>query len=48
MRYLTVGEVLEIYSRVMEQSGGGVGIHDLGALESAVAQPRMTFNGEEL
>ena len=48
MRYLTVGEVLEIYSRVMEQSGGGVGIHDLGALESAVAQPRMIFNGEEL
>ncbi len=48
MRFLTVGEVLEIYSRVMNQSGGGVGIRDLGALESAVAQPRMTFNGEEL
>ena len=39
---------MEIYSQVMEQSGGGVGIHDLGALESAVAQARMTFNGEEL
>ncbi|MFH1907395.1 MAG: type II toxin-antitoxin system death-on-curing family toxin [Chloroflexota bacterium] len=48
MRYLTVSEILEIYSRVMEQSGGSVGILDLGALESAVAQPRMTFNGEEL
>jgi death-on-curing protein len=48
MRYLTVGEVMEIYSRVMRQSGGSVGILDLGALESAVAQPRMTFNGEEL
>jgi death-on-curing protein len=48
MLYLTVGEVLEIYSQVMKQSGGGVGIRDLGALESAVAQPRMTFNGEEL
>jgi death-on-curing protein len=48
MRYLTVGEVLELYSRVMEQTGGSVGILDLGALESAVAQPRMTFNGEEL
>ena len=32
----------------MKQSGGGVGIRDLGALESAVAQPRMTFNGDEL
>ena len=48
MRYLTVGEVLEIYSHVMNQSGGSVGILDLGALESAIAQPRMTFNGEEL
>ena len=48
MRYLTVGEVLEIYSQVMRQSSGGVGIRDLGGLESAVAQPRMTFNAEEL
>ena len=48
MRYLTVGEVLEIYSRVMRQSGGSVGILDLGALESAVAQPRVIFNGNEL
>jgi len=48
MRYLSVNEVLEIYSRVMQQSGGLVGIHDLGGLESAVAQPRMTFSGAEL
>ena len=48
MRYLTVGEVLELYNRVVKQSGGSVGILDLGSLESAVAQPRMTFNGEEL
>lgn len=48
MQYLIVKEVLEIYRRVMEQSGGEVGIRDMGALESAVAQPRMTFSGEEL
>lgn len=48
MRYVTVSEVLEIYSRVMEQSGGLIGLRDVGALESAVAQPRMTFGGEEL
>ncbi|CAG0936912.1 Toxin Doc [Thermoflexales bacterium] len=48
MRYLTVGEALEIYSRVMQQSGGLVGIRDWGALASAVAQPRMTFSGAEL
>ncbi len=48
MRYLTVGEVLEVYRRVMQQSGGLAGIRDLGGLESAVAQPRMTFGGLEL
>jgi death-on-curing protein len=48
MRYLTLSEVLELYERVMEQSGGSVGIHDLNALESAIAQPRMTFGREEL
>ncbi len=48
MRYLTLNEVLELYRRIMEQSGGTVGIRDLGALESALAQPRMTFGEEEL
>ncbi len=48
MRYLTVDEVLVIYDRIMRESGGGIGIRDIGALESAVAQPRMTFGGEEL
>jgi death-on-curing protein len=48
MRYLTLSEVLEIYRRVIQQSGGTMGIRDLGALESAIAQLRMTFGGEEL
>ena len=48
MRYLAVSEVLEIYRRVIQQSGGSSGIRDIGALESAVAQPRMTFGGQEL
>lgn len=48
MRYLTLNEVLELYHRVMEQSGGAVRIRDLNALEPALAQPRMTFGGQEL
>ena len=48
MRYLILSEVLELYGQVMEQSGGAVGIRDLAALESALAQPRMTFGGVEL
>ena len=48
IRYLTVYDVMAIYDRVMELSGGAVGIRDIGALESAIAQPRMTFSGNDL
>jgi death-on-curing protein len=48
MRYLALGEVLDLYQRVMAQSGGSAGILDQGALESALAQPQMTFDGRDL
>ena len=48
MRYLRLQEVLQLHRRVIEESGGSKGIRDLGALESALAQPRMTFGGEDL
>jgi death on curing protein len=48
MRVLSLGEILEIHQRVIEQSGGAAGVRDLGALESAVAQPRMSFDGDDL
>lgn len=49
MRYLTLNELLELYRRIIEQSGGmESGISNQGALESALAQPRMTFGGEDL
>lgn len=48
MHYPNVADVLEIYRRVMEQTGGLIGIRDLSALESAIAQPRMSFNEEDL
>ena len=48
IRYLSVNEILEIHNRVMEASGGSLGVLDLGALESAAAQPRMVFADKEL
>ena len=48
MRYLSIREVLELHSRILEQSGGAQGIRDRGALESSVAQPFQTFGGQEL
>jgi death on curing protein len=48
IRYLTLVEVIELHSGILAQVAGSGGIRDLGALESAISQPRMTFGGAEL
>ena len=48
IRYLSLIEILELHRRILAQSGGSLGIRDMGLLESAIAQPRMMFAGEEL
>jgi death-on-curing protein len=45
---VTLGEVLELHRRIIQQTGGASGVRSLAALESAVAQPRMTFEGKDL
>jgi death on curing protein len=48
IRYLTLSEIIDLHRQIIEQSGGISGIRDLGLLESAVSQPKMTFGGEDL
>jgi death-on-curing protein len=48
VRYLTLNEVLTLHERLLAQTGGPSGVRDIGGLESALAQPRMTFDGAEL
>ena len=48
MRYLTLQEMFVLHRRVLEQSGGAAGIRSLPLLESALAQPHMTFDGKPL
>lgn len=48
MRYLHKEEVLELHKSIIDQTGGHHGLRDEGALESARAQPHMTFDGQEL
>ena len=48
MRYLTLGEVVELHRLVLTATGGAPGIRDLGTLESGVAQPRAAFGGSDL
>ena len=48
MRYLSLGEVVDLHRVLLEATGGAPGIRDLGALDSAIAQPKATFGGVDL
>jgi len=48
MRYLSLREILELHDKIIEVSGGARGIRDMHALESAINQPRITFNQTDL
>lgn len=48
MQLLTLEQVLKLHQRIIEQSGGGIGIRDKGILESALAQPEMSYGGQDL
>lgn len=47
VRYLTLTEVHEIHAYQIKNYGGSLGVRDPGLLESACAQPRMSFSGHE-
>jgi len=47
MRYLALAEVVELHRRLLEATGAHR-IRDLGALESAIAQPKAAFGGVDL
>jgi len=48
MNTLSTLEVLELHRMAIERFGGDPGMSDEGLLDSAVAQPRMSFGGELL
>lgn len=48
IRYLSLEQVLELHRLILRQTGGSDGPHDLEASDSALAQPKMTFAGQEL
>jgi len=46
--FLSLDEVLEIHEQQIERYGGSAGIRDAAGLESAIATPQATFDGEFL
>ena len=47
MRFLTLGEVLALHRRILAESGGTAGVRDLGAIASAVSQPKVSVGGQD-
>ena len=48
MRYLSISEIFELHDLIISSSGGSRGIRDINTLESAVNQPRQTFDQKDL
>ena len=48
MRYLTLDELLRLYARLMQRTGGSAGIRARGGSESALAPPQIPFDGDDL
>jgi len=46
--FLLVEDVLFLHERQLSRYGGSPGVRDMGLLESAVATPQATFDGEFL
>jgi len=44
--FLTLDDLLDLHALQIEKYGGAEGVRDLGLLESAIAQPQATFDGE--
>lgn len=48
IKYLTVTQVLFIHDRAVKMFGGSFGVRDLGLVDSAVARPQASFDGQDL
>jgi len=48
MIYLSAEQVLFVHARIISETGGSHGVHDLAMLESALGRPKATFDGQEL
>jgi len=46
--FLTLDEVLALHADQIERYGGSLGIRSLGLIESALAMPQATFDGQYL
>ena len=46
--FLDLDQILELHSNLIEHYGGTDGTRDMGLLQSAIAQPQVSFGGQLL
>ena len=47
MQYLSAADILAIHDRIIEETGGMVGVREAGLLQSIAHRPRTSFGGAE-
>jgi death on curing protein len=45
---ILIADILQVHQILIEKYGGGIGVSELGSLESAIARPFQAFDGEDL
>ncbi len=48
MHYLKLENILDLHRLIIAQSGGARELRDINVVKSAVSQPQMTFDGNDL
>lgn len=48
MIFLSLADTLSLHERIIQQSGGSLGVRNRDAIASALIQPFATFDGQEL
>lgn len=48
MHHLKEGDILRLHEKIIEATGGAPGLRDIGALQTALAQPKLTSGGRDV
>lgn len=48
MLQISLDQIIRLQALLIAETGGSAGVRDVGAIESAVAQPQAAFGGQEL
>jgi death-on-curing protein len=48
MKTINIEEVVVFHRKIMEKTGGTIGIRDIGLVESALNKALLTFDGQDL